>query len=113
MRVVFWLKRTLLVFTITFILLVAVELLKGHGLEAGLQFALVWSAIATAVFIGTRIFYVSRGKNCPLCNDLPQRSPGRAAPPNTCGIAMKPAWSSARSRIGSRVGVKSCVIVRY
>ena len=83
MRVLFWLKRTLLVFNITFILLVAVELLMGHGLEAGLQFALVWSAIATAVFIGTRIFEVSRGKNCPLCNDLPQRSPGRAAPPNT------------------------------
>ena len=83
MRIGFWIRRSLLVFSVVFVVLVAVELLKGHGLEAGAQFALLWSAIATATFIGTRIFYVSRGKNCPLCNDLPQRSPDRAAPPDT------------------------------
>ena len=82
MRIAFWLKRALLVFSVVFPVLVAVELLKGHGLDAGLQFALLWSAIATAVFIGTRIFYVSRGKNCPLCNDLPQRAPDSVIPPN-------------------------------
>ena len=82
MRIAFWIKRSVLVFAIVFVSLVAVELLKGHGLEAGAQFALLWSAIATATFIGTRIFYVSRGKNCPLCNDLPQRSPDRNAPPH-------------------------------
>lgn len=80
MRISFWFKRALLVFAIVFALLVAVELLKGHGLEAGLQFALIWSAIATAVFISTRIFYVSRGKNCPMCNDLPQKSPDDSKP---------------------------------
>ncbi len=82
MRIGFWVKRSLLVFSAVFVVLVAVELLKGHGLEAGAQFALIWSAIATAVFIGTRIFYVSRGKNCPMCNDLPQRSNDSAAPPH-------------------------------
>lgn len=60
-----------------FAVLLAVELLKGHELLAGVQFGLIWSAIATAAFLGTRIFYVRRGKNCPLCNDLPERSTGQ------------------------------------
>ena len=81
MRIGFWVKRTSLVFSVVFVVLVAVELLKGHGLEAGLLFALLWSVISTAVFIGTRIFYVSRGKNCPMCNDLPQQAPGISVPP--------------------------------
>ena len=75
-RIGFWMRRGLTVFSLAFALLVAVELLKGHALLAAVQFALTWSAIATAIFIGTRIFYVSRGKNCPLCNDLPERSAG-------------------------------------
>ena len=78
MRIFFWIKRSLLVFTIVFIVLTVVELLKGHGLEAGLQFALLWSAIATATFIGTRMFYVSRGMNCPMCNDLPHQPPAKS-----------------------------------
>ena len=49
-----------------------VELLKGHELLAGVQFALTWSAISTIIFMGTRMYYVSRGRNCPLCNDLPE-----------------------------------------
>ena len=81
MRIAFWIKRTSLVFSVVFVVLLAVELLKGHGLEAGAQFALLWSAISTATFIGTRIFYVIRGKNCPLCNDLPQRTPDSDAAP--------------------------------
>ena len=83
MRIAFWIKRTSLVFSAVFVALTGVELLKGHGLEAGAQFALLWSAIATATFIGTRIFYVIRGRNCPLCNDLPQQSHDSAAPPKT------------------------------
>jgi len=47
---------------------------RGHYDFAlsGVQFALTWSAISTIIFVGTRMYYVSRGRNCPLCNDLPE-----------------------------------------
>jgi len=82
-RIGFWIKRGLTVYFLMFAFLVAVELLKGHGLIDAAQFGLVWSAIATVVSLGTRIFYVSQGKNCPLCNDLPKESPRQDAPSNS------------------------------
>jgi hypothetical protein len=72
-RIGFWLKRGLFVLSATFVLLFVVEILKGHGLEPSAEFGIIWSAISTTIFLGTRIFYVSRGKNCPMCNDLPIR----------------------------------------
>ena len=74
-RAKFWTRRALTVFAIMLASLTVVELLKGHELLAGVQFALTWSAISTIIFMGTRMYYVSRGKNCPLCNDLPQEVP--------------------------------------
>jgi hypothetical protein len=75
MRIRFWLTRYLIAFTFAFLLLLGVELLKGHGVNAGSEFALFWGALSAAVFVGTRIYYVSLGKNCPMCNDLPARLP--------------------------------------
>jgi len=71
-RANFWTRRALTVFAIMLASLTVVELLKGHELLAGVQFALTWSAISTTIFMGTRMYYVSRGRNCPLCNDLPE-----------------------------------------
>ena len=71
-RTDFWIRRALIVFAIVLASLTVVELLKGHELLAGVQFALTWSAISTIIFVGTRMYYVSRGRNCPLCNDLPE-----------------------------------------
>ena len=70
-RASFWTRRGLTVFAIMLAALTVVELLKGHELLAGVQFALTRSAISTILFMGTRMYYVSRGRNCPLCNDLP------------------------------------------
>ena len=71
-RTGFWTRRALLVFAVMLASLTVVELLKGHELLAGVQFALTWSAISTIIFMGTRMYYASRGRNCPLCNDLPE-----------------------------------------
>jgi len=71
-RAKFWTRRALTVFAIMLASLTVVELIKGHELLAGVQFALTWSAISTIIFMGTRMYYVSRGRNCPLCNDLPE-----------------------------------------
>ena len=77
MRFNFWLKRFVQVFLIAFAILTATELLKQHGLSNALQFAALWSFISTSIFIGVRIYYTSKGKNCPMCNDLPQTQPPR------------------------------------
>ncbi len=71
-RANFWTRRALTVFAIMLASLTVVELLKGHELLVGVQFALTWAAISTIIFMGTRMYYVSRGRNCPLCNDLPE-----------------------------------------
>ena len=71
-RAKFWTRRALTEFAIMLASLTMVELIKGHELLAGVQFALTWSAISTIIFVGTRMYYVSRGRNCPLCNDLPE-----------------------------------------
>ena len=75
MRFNFWLKRFVQVFLVAFAILTASELLKQHGLGNALLFAALWSFISTSIFIGVRIYYTSRGKNCPMCNDLPQTQP--------------------------------------
>lgn len=79
-RIGFWTKRGLSTFAASLALLLSVELLKGHELKTAIEFALLWSAIATVVFLGTRIYHVSRGRNCPLCDDLPKKpiEPDRA-----------------------------------
>ena len=72
MRFTFWLKRFVQVFLVAFAVLTASELLKGHGLGNALQFAALWSLISAVICTGIRIYYTSKGKNCPMCNDLPQ-----------------------------------------
>ena len=72
MRIKFWLKRFLQVFIVSFAILIASEMLKQHGLRNGLQFAALWAFLSTSIFIGVRIYYTSKGKNCPMCNDLPR-----------------------------------------
>ena len=72
MRFKFWLKRFLQVFLVAFAILTASEMLKHHGLGNALQFAALWAFLSTSIFIGVRIYYTSKGKNCPMCNDLPQ-----------------------------------------
>jgi len=74
-RLGFWTQRGLYIFAIALVLLIVAELLKGHELSAAIQFGFIWSVISTSIFLCTRIYHVSRGKNCPLCNDLPQKSP--------------------------------------
>ena len=72
MRFNLWFKRFLQVFLVTFAILTASEMLKQHGFTSALRFAALWSFLSSSIFIGIRIYYTSKGKNCPMCNDLPQ-----------------------------------------
>ncbi|QMW15544.1 hypothetical protein IT970_05625 [Pseudoalteromonas sp. A41-2] len=67
----FWILRAIRVFTLVAILLFMVEILKGHDTQSALSFALLWSFIATAIFIATRLYHSSKGRHCALCNDTP------------------------------------------
>ncbi len=67
----FWILRTTKVFTLVAILLFMVEILKGHETMSALGFALLWSFIATAIFIATRLYHSSKGRHRALCNDTP------------------------------------------
>jgi hypothetical protein len=71
MRIGFWLKRGFYVFVIVMAILFCVELIKGHTIEQAIYFSLVWAGISAVIFILTRIYYVNKGINCQVCNDLP------------------------------------------
>lgn len=67
----FWITRALKVFHIVFVLLFIVQLLKQHSIEDSVVFAIIWSCLATLVFIGSRVYQSRKGIECDLCNDMP------------------------------------------
>lgn len=72
---VFWIKRTVAVFVVVGSALFVVGLLKGRAPDAALTFAAGWSAITTAIFVGTRAVRSRRGEACALCQDTPRSMP--------------------------------------
>ena len=69
MRIVFWVKRFFLVAIPAFIFLAAVYLARGMARPVALREAALWSFLSASIFVGTRIYYLSQGKECALCND--------------------------------------------
>jgi hypothetical protein len=67
----YWIKLLLAATALIFAALMAVELLKGHGLEAATSFSLVWSFISGAIFTGARYYHWRRGQQCAICGDPP------------------------------------------
>lgn len=70
----FWFVRALKVFFGVAALLFIVELLKQHSIQESLIFALTWSFITTAIFIGSRLYQSRKGIECGLCKDIPDKS---------------------------------------
>ena len=70
----FWLIRALKFFITVTIILFIIELLKQHSVLDSLSFAVTWSFITTAIFIGSRIYQSRKGVECALCNDTPDAS---------------------------------------
>ena len=67
----FWFVKTVKIFLVITVLLFIVQLLKQHSSQDSLIFAIMWSAITTAVFIGSRVYQSRKGVECALCNDTP------------------------------------------
>lgn len=72
MGTVFWIKRFITVFAGAFAIICLAQLRKGHDWPYAISEAAMWSAIATAVFIGARLWQSRKGKHCALCKDTPE-----------------------------------------
>lgn len=69
MRIIFWVKRFFLIAIPAFVLLSAVYLARGRATPVALRDATLWAAISASIFVGARVYHLSRGWECALCND--------------------------------------------
>ena len=69
MRILFWVKRFFLIAIPAFVLLSAVYLARGRATPVALREAALWAFISASIFVGARIYHLSRGRECALCND--------------------------------------------
>ena len=68
----FWIRRFLLIFVMAFVVLAATQLVQGRTLDDSLTHALLWAAVSTTVFTGSRIYQSRKGRHCALCRDTPE-----------------------------------------
>ncbi len=73
----FWIKRFVTVAAVVFVVLMVVELFKGHTPDEALVNSAVWSLIAAAIFVAARIYHSRRGRACALCGDTPDMTPDK------------------------------------
>jgi hypothetical protein len=67
----FWIRRFLTIFAGAFVILFVVGLAKGRPLRQVAVESAMWSAIASSLFIATRLYHLSKGRRCELCQDAP------------------------------------------
>lgn len=67
--VTYWIGQYLLATGTMFLLLAAVDLMRGDSLAATWPATLGWSAAAAAIFVASRWRQASRGIACAVCKD--------------------------------------------
>ena len=65
----YWIGQYLLATGTMFLLLTAVDLMRGDSLAANWPTTLGWSAAAAAIFVASRWRQASRGIACAVCKD--------------------------------------------
>jgi len=65
----YWIGQYLLATGTMFVLLAAVDLMRGDTLGATWAPTLAWSAAAAAIFVGSRWRRASQGARCATCPD--------------------------------------------
>jgi len=65
----YWIGQFLLAAGTMFLLLAAVDLMRGDSLAATWPGTLAWSAAAAAIFVASRWRQASRGVACAVCKD--------------------------------------------
>jgi hypothetical protein len=72
MGAAFWIRRFLVVFASTLVIITGAQMLKGHTLGYSVTQGLIWAAIASTIFTGARIYQSRRGQHCAICGDTPE-----------------------------------------
>jgi len=67
--VTYWIGQYLLAAGTMFLLLAAVDLMRGDSLAATWHGTLGWSAAAAAIFVASRWRRASQGLACAVCKD--------------------------------------------
>jgi hypothetical protein len=78
----FWIKRFFTVLIGAFVIIAAVQLLKGHDLRYSAEQAAVWALIASSVFTVARFIQSRRGQHCAICKDTPEMQQAAANRPD-------------------------------
>ena len=60
--------RFLVAACIAFAVLLASQLLKGHGTDAALRFAAMWAVITSAVYVAALVYRLKRAEACQSRN---------------------------------------------
>ncbi len=68
----FWIKRFFTVLIGAFVIICAVQLLKGRDLSYSATQAAVWALVASSVFTVARFVQSRRGQHCAICKDTPE-----------------------------------------
>lgn len=68
-----WIKHYLIACVSLFALLLVIDLLRGELLARAWPSALIWAALAAAIFIGSRYRNTKRGSACTVCDRLDRK----------------------------------------
>jgi hypothetical protein len=68
-----WIGQYLIAVTSMFVLLLAIDLMRGELLARAWPSALAWAAVASAIFVGSRYRNMRRGIECGICNMLDKK----------------------------------------
>ena len=68
-----WIGQYLIAVASMFVLLLAIDLMRGELLARAWPSALAWAAVASAIFVGSRYRNMRRGIECGICNMLDKK----------------------------------------
>lgn len=72
MSIWFWLRRFFTVLALAFLVIASSHVLRGRPIKYAVTEGLVWGLIASALFLGTRLYWSRKGERCGLCADVPK-----------------------------------------
>ena len=66
-QLIYWSGQYLLAASSMFLLLEAVDMLRGEAFGAAWRESLAWAVLASAIFIGSRYYQAKKGAACAAC----------------------------------------------
>ncbi len=80
MGTMFWVRRYLVVFAGTFVIIVLAHLARGRTLDHATTEGAIWALLSASVFTAARIYQSKRGQHCAVCRDTPEFKDPQSGP---------------------------------